>query len=73
MLDLVVRPLRYPFNITLDGCCEHRVTIPEEAWHRHAVENIERADALLYGRYPIPAPLNSIGLNYCSNNNSLDE
>ena len=45
-----MRPLRYSINVTLDGCCDHRVGIPDEDLHLHAVENIERADALLFGR-----------------------
>jgi dihydrofolate reductase len=45
-----MRPLRYSINITLDGCCDHRVGIPDEDIHRHAIENFERADALLFGR-----------------------
>jgi dihydrofolate reductase len=45
-----MRPLRYSINITLDGCVDHRVGIPDEALHRHAMENIEQADALLFGR-----------------------
>jgi dihydrofolate reductase len=45
-----VRPLRYSINVTLDGCCDHRAMIPDEALHRHAAENIARADALLFGR-----------------------
>jgi len=45
-----MRPLRYSINVTLDGCCDHRAIIPDEGLHRHAVENIERADALLWGR-----------------------
>src|SRR5690348_8219424 len=45
-----MRPLRYSINVTLDGCCDHRVIIPNEDVHRHARENIERADALLFGR-----------------------
>ncbi|TAH35215.1 MAG: deaminase [Planctomycetota bacterium] len=45
-----MRPLRYSINVTLDGCCDHRVGIADEELHRHAVENIERADALLFGR-----------------------
>jgi hypothetical protein len=44
-----MRPLRYSINITLDGCCDHRA-IPDEALHRHAVENLDQADALLFGR-----------------------
>jgi dihydrofolate reductase len=34
----------------LDGCCDHRAIFPNEELHRHAVENIEQADALLFGR-----------------------
>jgi dihydrofolate reductase len=45
-----MRPLRYSINITLDGCCDHRVGIPDEDLHRHAAENIAQADALLFGR-----------------------
>jgi len=45
-----MRPLRYSINVTLDGCCDHRAGIPDEDLHRHAVENLERADALLFGR-----------------------
>ena len=46
----VMRPLRYSINVTLDGCCDHRAALPSEAVHRHAAENLERADALLLGR-----------------------
>src|SRR5689334_23029223 len=45
-----MRPLRYSINITLDGCCDHRAISGDEELHRHAVENLERADALLFGR-----------------------
>jgi dihydrofolate reductase len=46
-----MRPLRYSINVTLDGCCDHRAGIPpDEELHRHAVENLNRADALLFGR-----------------------
>jgi dihydrofolate reductase len=45
-----MRPLRYSINVTLDGCCDHRVGLPTEAVHRHAIENFDRADALLFGR-----------------------
>ncbi len=45
-----MRPLRYSINVTLDGCCDHRTIIPDEELHRHAVENLNRADALLFGR-----------------------
>jgi len=46
----VMRPLRYSINVTLDGCCDHRAIFPDEDLHRHAVENLNRADALLFGR-----------------------
>ncbi|GIU89355.1 MAG: hypothetical protein KatS3mg010_0454 [Acidimicrobiia bacterium] len=45
-----MRPLRYSINITLDGCCDHREGRPDEALHRHHAVNLERADALLFGR-----------------------
>jgi dihydrofolate reductase len=45
-----MRPLRYSINVTLDGCCDHRAGIADEELHRHAIENLERADALLFGR-----------------------
>src|SRR5271167_2621525 len=45
-----MRPLRYSINVTLDGCCDHRAIVPDEELHRHAIENLERADALLFGR-----------------------
>ena len=62
----MVRPLRYSINITLDGCCDHRVGIPDETLHQHAIENFANADALLFGRviyemmeaawrHPVPA------------------
>ena len=25
-----MRPLRYAINVTLDGCCDHRVGVPDE-------------------------------------------
>jgi dihydrofolate reductase len=46
----MTRPLRYSINVTLDGCCDHRVVLADEALHRHAIENLNRADALLFGR-----------------------
>jgi dihydrofolate reductase len=45
-----MRPLRYSINVALDGCCDHREGIADEELHRHAMENIERADALIFGR-----------------------
>jgi dihydrofolate reductase len=45
-----MRPLRYSINVTLDGCCDHRFGIADDELHQHAIENFERADALLFGR-----------------------
>ncbi len=45
-----MRPLRYSVNVTLDGCCDHLVMLADEDLHRHAAENLDRADALLFGR-----------------------
>jgi dihydrofolate reductase len=45
-----MRPLRYSINVTLDGCCDHREGFADEDLHRHAVENLEQAEALLFGR-----------------------
>src|SRR5882724_13603679 len=45
-----MRLLRYSIKVTLDGCCDHRAIFPDEELHRHAVENLNRADALLFGR-----------------------
>ena len=45
-----MRPLRYAINITLDGCCDHRAGLPDEALHRYWAETLAQADALLFGR-----------------------
>ena len=45
-----MRPLRYSINLTVDGCCDHRGISPDEELHRHHAGNLERADALLFGR-----------------------
>ncbi len=45
-----MQPLRYSINVTLDGCCDHRAIVAGEELHRHATENLARADALLFGR-----------------------
>jgi dihydrofolate reductase len=45
-----MRPLRYSINVTLDGCCDHRGITPDEDLFRNALENLDRADALLLGR-----------------------
>src|SRR5574341_1620654 len=45
-----MQPLRYSINVTLGGCCDHRAIPADEELHRHAIENLEQADALLFGR-----------------------
>src|SRR5712692_10280999 len=45
-----MRPIRYSINVTLDGCCDHREMFTDEDLHRHAAENLDQADALLFGR-----------------------
>ena len=45
-----MRPLRYSINVTLDGCCDHSAIPADEELHRHAMHNLEAADALLFGR-----------------------
>jgi dihydrofolate reductase len=46
-----MRPLRYSINVTLDGCCDHRVGLPpDEESYRYWAANLERADAFLFGR-----------------------
>ena len=45
-----MRPLRYSINVTLDGCCDHRAMPADEELHWHAIDNLNRADALLFGR-----------------------
>ena len=45
-----MKPLRFSINVTLDGCIDHRVMLADEELHRHAAANLERAEALLFGR-----------------------
>ncbi len=46
-----MRPLRYGINVTLDGCCHHEAGLPpDEESMRYWTAEIDRADALLYGR-----------------------
>jgi dihydrofolate reductase len=45
-----MRPLRYSINITLDGCCDHLATLPDESLHRYVIERFAEGDALLFGR-----------------------
>jgi dihydrofolate reductase len=46
-----VRPLRYSINVTLDGCCHHEAGLPpDEESMRFWTAQLDRADALLFGR-----------------------
>ena len=45
-----MRPLRFSINVTLDGCYDHTVGIPDEDLHRNAEAYIAGCDVLLLGR-----------------------
>ena len=46
-----MRRLRYSINVTLDGCCHHEAGLPpDEESMRYWTAEMERADALLFGR-----------------------
>lgn len=46
-----MRPLRYAINVTLDGCVHHEAGVaPDEELMRYWTDQMERADAVLYGR-----------------------
>lgn len=46
-----MRPLRYSINVTLDGCVHHEAGLPPDAESmRFWTAEMERADALLFGR-----------------------
>jgi len=46
-----MRPLRYSINVTLDGCCHHEAGLPpDEDSMRYWTAEMERADALIFGR-----------------------
>ena len=46
-----MRPLRYAINVTLDGCCHHEAGLaPDEDSMRFWTGEMERADALIFGR-----------------------
>jgi hypothetical protein len=57
-----MRPLQYSINVTLDGCCDHHAIPADEDLHRHAVENLNRADALLFG--PLLLGAGSLNLGF---------
>ena len=46
-----MRPLHYSINVTLDGCCHHEAGVqPDEELMGYWTAQMERADAVLYGR-----------------------
>ncbi len=46
-----MRPLRYSINVTLDGCVHHEAGLPpDEESMRYWTAEMQRADALLFGR-----------------------
>ncbi|MDD0858510.1 dihydrofolate reductase family protein [Arthrobacter alpinus] len=46
-----MRELRYSINVTLDGCCHHEAGLPpDEESMRYWTAEMERADAILFGR-----------------------
>lgn len=46
-----MRPLRYSINVTLDGCVHHEAGLPpDEESMRYWTAEMERADAVLFGR-----------------------
>jgi dihydrofolate reductase len=46
-----MRLLRYSINVTLDGCCHHEAGLaPDDESMRYWTAQLERADALLFGR-----------------------
>jgi dihydrofolate reductase len=42
--------LMYSINVTVDGCCDHRVGLISEELHQHHADNLARADGLIFGR-----------------------
>ena len=36
-----MRTLRYSINVTLDGCCDHRVGVPDAQMQRRELEMVE--------------------------------
>ncbi|MFZ1693065.1 MAG: dihydrofolate reductase family protein [Flavobacteriales bacterium] len=45
-----MRSLRFHLNLTLDGCYDHTLGIPDEELHLNAMRFIAEADVLLFGR-----------------------
>jgi dihydrofolate reductase len=45
-----MRPLRFHLNLTLDGCYDHTLGIPDAELHLNSMRFIAEADAVLFGR-----------------------
>ena len=45
-----MQKLRYAINVTLDGCVDHRVGVPDPESDAFHADSLARADALLFGR-----------------------
>jgi hypothetical protein len=45
-----MQPVRYSIGITLDGCIDHQVGLPDAHTHAHATEWIASGDHLVFGR-----------------------
>jgi hypothetical protein len=46
----LMRLLRYSINVSFDGCCDRRAVFADEDLFRYVVENLDQADARLFGR-----------------------
>ena len=42
--------LTFAINVTLDGCCDHRVGIADEELHDYFTQRMDEAGAMLFGR-----------------------
>jgi len=42
--------LTFGLNVTLDGCCDHRVGIADDELHDYFTELMDAAGAMLWGR-----------------------
>ncbi len=42
--------LTFALNVTLDGCCDHRVMVADDEMHRYWTRMMDAAGAMLFGR-----------------------
>ena len=45
-----MRKLIYAINITLDGCCDHTKSVPDEELHEYHTQLLREVDVLVFGR-----------------------